>query len=377
MAAMPSSRPMPDLLHAPERCFGVHRRVAVHRDDARADPLGDPQRPPDVPRPDRPREPVGRVVGQSDRVRLVIERDDRDHGSEDLLLHDAHARSGAIEDRRRDVAAGVHTSARHSLAARDQPAAFGLADRDVVEDPLHVPLADQGTHLGRIIRRVADPDRPSGACERLHDLLMDRPLHQDPTAGAAVLARIIEHGIGRLAGEPLQVRVREYHVGALATQLQADLLDRARRESQDLLSGSGLSRERDLADTRMCSEGRTRHGTRARHDVDDPVREPGLQAQLAQSERRERRPRCRLEDGGVARRQGGRELPGGHHQREVPGHDEADDADRLAQRQVQPGLGHRDGLTVVLVRGPTEVFEDPCGGADLPAGAADGFADVA
>ena len=213
--------------------------------------------------------------------------------------------------------------------------------------------------------------------EQLHDLLVDRALDEDPAAGAAVLAGVVEHGIGGLAREALQVGVREHHVGALAAQLQADLLDGARGQPQDLLPGARLARERDLADTRMRREGRAGDRAGPGDDVHDTRREPGLQAQLTEPERRERRPRRRLEDRGIARRQRGCQLPGGHHQREVPGHDEADHADGLAQRQVQARLGDRDGLAVVLVRGPAVVLEHARCRADLPTGAADGLAHVA
>jgi len=59
---------------------------------------------------------------------------------------------------------------------------------------------------------------------------MDGALDDDPGPGAAVLAAVVEHRIGRLGREPLQVRIGEDDVGALAAQLQADLLHVAGRQ---------------------------------------------------------------------------------------------------------------------------------------------------
>ena len=47
-------------------------------------------------------EAVARVVGDRDRLLLVLERDDRQHRAEDLLLRDAHVVVDAGEDRRLD-----------------------------------------------------------------------------------------------------------------------------------------------------------------------------------------------------------------------------------------------------------------------------------
>ena len=108
-----------------------------------------------------------------------------------------------------------------------------------------------------------------------------------------------------------------------------------------------------------------------------PARDARLQRQLAETERRQRRVRRRLEDRGVARGKGRCHLPRGHQQREVPRHDQPHDPDRLAQGQVQAGLRHRDGLAVDLVRGPGVVVEDEARPDDLAAGAGDRLAAVA
>ena len=72
----------------------------------------------------------------------------------------------------------------------------------------------------------------------------------------------------------------------------------------------------------------------------------------------------------------GRDLPRGHQQREVPGHDQADHADRLAQGQVEPRLRHRDRLAEDLVRGAGVVVEHEAHPGDLAARSGDRLAHV-
>ena len=61
-----------------------------------------------------------------------------------------------------------------------------------------------------------------------------------------------------------------------------------------------------------------------------PSGSPASEASSARRSAGERRLLRGLEDDAVARREGGAELPGGHQEREVPRHDGADDAERLA-----------------------------------------------
>ena len=71
-----------------------------------------------------------------------------------------------------------------------------------------------------------------------------------------------------------------------------------------------------------------------REHVDDARREPGLDGELGEPERRERRSRIGLEHCGAAGRERGRQLPRRHHQRVVPRHDLGAYTDRLLERVV-------------------------------------------
>ena len=91
----------------------------------------------------------------------------------------------------------------------------------------------------------------------------------------------------------------------------------------------------------------------AGQDRDDPVGQLGLLADLGQQQRGERRRLGRLEDRRVAAGQRGRELPRRHQQREVPGHDLADDAERRH-------LAGADAVAQLV--GPAGVVEEVRGG---------------
>ena len=70
----------------------------------------------------------------------------------------------------------------------------------------------------------------------------------------------------------------------------------------------------------------------ARDDVQHARRQPDLDRDLAEGDRRQRRLAGGLEDDGIAARQRRRDLPRRQEQRKVPGHDGGDHANRLAER---------------------------------------------
>ena len=107
----------------------------------------------------------------------------------------------------------------------------------------------------------------------------------------------------------------------------------------DELADLGRSGEGDLVDIRMLGQRRARCLAEAGDDVDHAGGDAGLEDQLAEAQRRERRLLGGLEHDGAARRQGRRQLPGRHHQRKVPGDDLADDTDGLPQGVGVPIAG--------------------------------------
>ena len=115
--------------------------------------------------------------------------------------------------------------------------------------------------------------------------------------------------------------------------------------------------------------------TGADDDVDDARWYPGFQDQLGEPQRGERRQLGGLEHDGVPARERRAELPAGDVEREVPRHDQADDAEGLAEGDVD-AAGDGDRLSVVLVDGAGVEVEDLRDHADLGARAGDRLADV-
>jgi hypothetical protein len=98
-----------------------------------------------------------------------------------------------------------------------------------------------------------------------------------------------------------------------------------------------------MADQRLAGP------ARAGDDVDHTRREVGLLADLREQQRRERRRLRRLQHHGVPARQGGRDLPGEHEQREVPRDHLAGDTERLRVRAT---------AGVLQLVGPAGVVEE-------------------
>src|SRR3954453_7883774 len=112
------------------------------------------------------------------------------------------------------------------------------------------------------------------------------------------------------------------------------------------------------------------------HDLQDARRQPGLQRQLGEAQRGQRRQLRGLEHDRVAGGQRGPQLPRGDHEREVPRHDQPTHAGRLAHREAVPA-GDGDRVAEQPLRRARVVAEDVGDHADLAARVADRLAGVA
>src|SRR5512132_3434009 len=88
------------LLVSAEGEAGIVEVVRVDPDRARLERLRRAQRLLDVARPDGGGEAVDGAVAHGDRVRLVLERQRGEHGTEDLFPGDRHPGCDAVEHRR-------------------------------------------------------------------------------------------------------------------------------------------------------------------------------------------------------------------------------------------------------------------------------------
>ena len=146
-------------------------------------------------------------------------------------------------------------------------------------------------------------------------------------------------------------------LGDLAAQLQRHLLQVAGRGLNDQLADFGGAGEGDLSTSGCAASAAPAVSPIAGDDVDDAVGNAGFLDSSPSRSARQRRLLGRLEHDGAARGQSRAELPGRHQQREVPGDDLTDHADRLAQGvgvELAPGVGHGCGIVLpsILVAQP-------------------------
>ncbi len=102
------------------------------------------------------------------------------------------------------------------------------------------------------------------------------------------------------------------------------------------------------------------HAAGTRHDVEHAGRQARFQRQLTDAQCGERGQFSRLHHDGAAAGQRRRKLPHADHQREIPGHDHGDNADRLAHRVGERIRTRRDHVAADLV-GPAGII---CEGID-------------
>ena len=160
--------------------------------------------------------------------------------------------------------------------------------------------------------------------------LVDRALDDDPARGGAALTGGAERGPEDALDGEVEVGVVEDDHRVLAAELEMDVLERVGGHLRDADAGLAGAGEGDDAHVGMRHERLAGVLAEAVDRVDDAVGESRVGEQLDEALRQQRRVLRRLEDDGVAADEGGRELPRRDRDREVPGRDRPDDADRLA-----------------------------------------------
>ena len=239
---------------------------------------------------------------------------------------------------------GISHGADHRSAPSASPTAGQLADAGELLGGV------DGADVGVLVERVAEAQRRHAPLEPFEHLVVDALLHQQPRAGAAHVALVEEDAVDDALDRLVERGVGEHDVGGLAAELEGDLLVGCRRPSGRSARPTAVEPVNAILSMSGCSTSACPVGAGAGDDVDDAGRQLGLLADLGEQQRGERRGLGRLEHDGVAGRERRRDLPGQHHQREVPRDDLAGDAERLRVR-AETGVAE-------LV-GPARVVEEP------------------
>ena len=247
-----------------------------------------PQRPRQAVRlghvagPQPGRQPVRRVVGDAQGLRLVVELGHGQDRPEDLLARDPPAVVDPVEDGRLDVEpAGLLA---HALAAADDARALLRAEPDVAEDLVQLARVDDRAELGRRVERLAGRQLAAHRRDALDQLLAHGAMDDEPRPGVAGLAAVVEDPPADRRGRLLQVAdVGQDELRALAAELQRDRLDVALADRpEERLADLGRAGERDLVDARVAGQRVADDPARAGHDVEHAVGQPGLGRQLGQ-----------------------------------------------------------------------------------------------
>ena len=212
------------LLVAAEGDRDVAGVEGVDPDHAGPDGAGEPVGPVEVARPDAGRQAIRRVVGDGQRVRLVLELGDRQHRPEDLLARHTPAVVHAVEDGRFDVEAAALDP--RPLSSGHDPGPFAHTEVDVAEDLLELSGVDHRAQASRRVERLARRHLTAERRDPLDELLADAAVDDEARARVAGLAAVVEDACGDGRRRDLQIAaVGQHDLRALAAELERDDLD--------------------------------------------------------------------------------------------------------------------------------------------------------
>jgi hypothetical protein len=228
--------------------------------------------------------------------------------------------------------------------------------------PVALTGVDQRAEGHLLAERVADRQLRHLVGEHLGVLLGDRGVHEVPRGGHADLAGVVERAEGADRGGRGHVDVAHDHQGGVAAQLQVGPLQVLAGQRADRPAGTGRAGEGDDPHRRLHDQGLT-HVRAAGQHLEDAGRQTGLLEDAGEHRATgDRGARVRLEDDGVAERQGRRDRADGQDGGDVERRDDADDAGRHAAGERKPRgagaqqlavgvAGQRGGLEALLRRG--------------------------
>jgi ParB family chromosome partitioning protein len=187
--------------------------------------------------------------------------------------------------------------------------------------------------------------------EEVDEIVVDLLLHHDARAGVADLALIAEDAVDGVGGRLVQVGgVAHDDLRGLAAAFGGDPLHVGLAGiDQHQLADLDRAGDADLVDVHVQAERLADLLAHAVDDVEHAGRAARFHEQLGHKVGRQRRLLGRLQDHGVAGGERRRHLPRRHHQRVVPGHDGADDADRLPQDHLELAVRGVGDVAVDLV----------------------------
>lgn len=305
------------------------------------------------------RETVVGVVSDSDGFFLVLEFLDRDDRTENLLTGNLHVLGDVGENSGLDEV----TLLAVAVTSGGDGSTLLLASVDVLHNTVELETGDHGALEGVVFERIADLVGRSTLLEALDELVVDTLLDQDTGAGTAALA-VVEEDTKVGPGDGIvDISIVEDNVGRLAAEFQSNLLQVALSGSlENHAADVGGASEGNLVNVGVGRDGTADHTAKSGDGVKDTSRVSSFLDELGGVEGRKGSLLSRLHDNRVAGGEGGANLPGPHHDGEVPRNDLTADTNGLVASVDKGFAVGVDGLTVDLV-GPTAIVTQAGSGA--------------
>ncbi|CAB4946091.1 unannotated protein [freshwater metagenome] len=224
----------------------------------------------DVASEDTGLQPVVGVVGNVDRLLVVVNGDHRHDRPEDLLASNCHLRCDAIEDLRRHEEAAI---IRAELAVVDQFGTFGSTDGDVTVHLVELFVGDEGAEQIVRMKRVAHRPVLRLGNDVVKKFVLHCPRNNESRIRCAVLAHIPERCVHCMLGHRLEIPgVRKDDAGILSTAFEHRALEirvcRVVKEESSNLSRTG---EGNRTDTGVEADGAARGFAQPRDDIEYPI----------------------------------------------------------------------------------------------------------
>ncbi len=305
-------------------------------------------------------QPVLGVVGNGQRIRLVLEGGDPERWPEDLLLEYPHLVLTG-EDGGLDVEPPLQSAHLGRAAADQHLGPFAAADLHVAQDLVELLAGRLRPHLSGGIEGVALHYGASAGQHPVHEVVIDAGLHQR-AGGAGTHFPLIEEGhqhpFYRLVDVAALVlhHVGEVDIGGLAPQLHGGGDQLVGGAAQDMGAHLGRTGKGQFLDPVAGGQRLTCLGAEAVDHVDYAGGQDVLD-EIHHQHDGDRGLLGGLEHAAATGRQHRGQLPGGHQQGEVPRDDLADHADGLLEVVADGVLIQLGGRALLSANTACEVAE--------------------
>ncbi|OEI69327.1 hypothetical protein Cus16_1169 [Curtobacterium sp. ER1/6] len=302
-----------------------------------------------VVREDRRAVAEGAGVDELEPLLVGLHADDRQHRAEDLLGVDATRRRHPVDQRRTEPEAVLVAVGSDGAAVHHDLRTVLLGDLDVRGDLVAVLLGDERAHVAAPAS-VADAQRRRALADLRDEVVRHGLDGDDDRDRHAALTGRAEARVDRVVGDEVEVGVGQHEHVVLRAAEGLHALAVLRPRLVHVLRDRGRPDERDRLDVRAGEEAVDGLLVAVEHR-EDAVGQSCLPELLREPDRRARVLLARLEHDGVAGRDRDRQEPQRHHGREVERRDDADDAERLADRVDVDAGRHLVGELALHQRG--------------------------